>query len=199
MFIKNGGNYVIMEQILDSITSFINKNRQMDSDNLEILRYGLELFLLKYSFMIAILIIALMLNSFYECLIFIAFFSVLRTSAGGYHASTRIECFVESVITFVLVIIILKTIEKYNYSAFVMGLATVSFLFIWIFSPIDTENKPLDSNETAIYRKKTRIILCTEAILSLGAFYVGFYTISYSIIVSFIITAILLLIGLFKK
>ncbi len=83
-----------MDKILDKIMSFVYNNEDdMYEEKAKVIRYGLEILLIKISFFAATMIIGAIMHSFWECLVFTALFSSIRSIAGGYHADTRIQCF----------------------------------------------------------------------------------------------------------
>ena len=73
------------------------------------------------------------------------FFCPIRLFSGGYHAKTYWGCFF---ITFIIFCIII-TFGKYLVinSAVIISLLIVSFIFIFIFSPVDNINKRIKSEE----------------------------------------------------
>ena len=143
-----------MDKLLDATMNFLYRNEEnMDEEQAEIVRYGLELFYLKAFFFLATIAIGILMGSFWESLIFTALLSGIRTMAGGFHANTRMQCFIMSMLTFVCVLMILKIVAVYNVILIpLIVLAVISSIVIWKFAPIDTENKPLEDDEIAVFR-----------------------------------------------
>lgn len=189
-----------MERILIKIMDFISQNENVEKENCEIIKYGLELFLLKITFFIAILIAAIMINSFWEYLVFFALFYPIRSFAGGYHASTKFQCFVQSMMTILLVLIALKSISIYEFIIIPIAFLTVAaVVIIWKFAPIDSENKRLDEDECILFKKKSRIVLCTEIIFTVGMYMFGLVEISCASMLALIVTAMLLITEIIKS
>lgn len=95
-----------MDKILDKTIEFLYKNEDdMDEEKAEIIRYGIEILLIKVIFFGAAMIISLLMHSFWECLIFTVLFSGIRSYAGGYHAYTRTKCFTLSMITYLNILL----------------------------------------------------------------------------------------------
>ena len=88
-----------MEKILNKIMVFLSKEEELDSEQAEIVRYGLEILLLKSIFFLATLALGLLIGCFWACFLFMAFFVPLRSFAGGYHADTRKQCLIQSMLT----------------------------------------------------------------------------------------------------
>lgn len=160
-----------------------------------VLRY----FFLKITFFVATMIVGALMYSFWECLIFTALFSQIRSLAGGYHAGTRMQCFVQSILTFVAVLGILKLVKIYSVILVPMiVLALISAAIIFRFAPVDTENKRLDEDEIGIFRMKSRIVMLIEIVVAVISYFIGFQSISCSVMLALFVTAILISVELMK-
>lgn len=56
-----------MEKILNKIMVFLSKEEELDSEQAEIVRYGLEILLLKSIFFLATLALGLLIGCFWAC------------------------------------------------------------------------------------------------------------------------------------
>jgi accessory gene regulator B len=140
---------------------------ETDSDNRIVIRYGLELFILKVLFISVIFILSLVVGCFVETLIFMVLFVPLRESAGGFHSQSRIACFIESLCLVGLVLIVVKipVLRTLYIEHIVAGAAIVAAAVIIIFAPVDNADKRLTNEEQGIQRRKTRIILAVEVVI----------------------------------
>lgn len=131
-------------------------NQIISQEEEEIYEFGLESLILKFIHCISYLCIGIYLNQLPE-LIIIAFVLIpLRRSAGGYHARTRMGCYIFSCIYIFSTLLILQAIQ----SEFIWWMILViSDVIIILMSPADNENKKLDTNEIEYYSKKVRLIL----------------------------------------
>ncbi|MCM1061673.1 MAG: accessory gene regulator B family protein [Eubacterium sp.] len=190
-----------MDKVINKLMDFLYKNQEnMSEERYEIVKYGLEILLIKYLFFSAALIIGILMHSFLECLIFIIFLSTIRSKTGGYHADTRIQCFVQSMLTFVFALSLLKLETLYKVILIPLSiLALCSAIIIWLFAPIDTKNKPLSENEKKIFGTKSKVMLCLETVIAIVAYFIGFDGISCSIMLVFITTSLLVLMGMKKN
>lgn len=188
-----------MDIFLDKIMDFIIHNRKIDDEEAEIVRYGLEMAVLKITFFAAALAVSLLMNSFWQFIIFISLFSVLRSYAGGYHAKTRIRCFIQSMLLIVAAIIIMNITQKITYIIIPLSLiALTAGAAIWRLAPVDSKNKRLDFDEKAIMRRKTRITLIAEIIIGVVAYLLNFKMVSCAVVLSIIASCVLLLAEYFK-
>ncbi len=189
-----------MDLILSKIMDFLCQHENLDSDKEEIVRYGLEICILKVLFTICAIIIGILMHSFFECIAFLISFSCLRSSAGGYHADTRLQCFFESMLSYVVVLAILNIAHSGFYSILAIFLVSlVSSVLIWIYAPVDTHNKSLDKEDHKYFAVKTKIILCVEIAIALISVIFMANKIACSSMLAIILTAILLLMGMAKN
>lgn len=186
-----------MERLLDVIMDFLSKNKDFDGDEREVIRYGLEMFILKAIFSAAALAVGAFMHSFWECLVFIILFSAIRSYSGGYHADTRIQCFIQSVLMFVIVFAVLKV-----YTYFIPQILITSVIFaisLWFSSPIDTENRRLSDDERRLFKNKTRIFLCIEAIIAVVFYLLDYGSIFCAVMLAVITSGVLMLAGYIKN
>lgn len=189
-----------MDAILSRITSFLANNDNFDEERLEVIRYGIEILLLKVLFFIASMLLGVLLLSFWECLLFTLSFSAIRSLAGGYHADTRMKCFIQSMCMLMAVLVILKLIQRNLFSCeIVLCLSIIAAVIIGLISPIDTENKRLTNEERKILKIKSRSVLIIETVICVSTYLLNYGKVAYSIMLALIATAVLMIIGGLKN
>ena len=121
------------------------------------------------------------------------------SSAGGYHAQTRWGCRVMSVSLLLAAYTAVYAVNRLAYGQMILlGLLLCAVLTLWLLAPIGTENKPLDDIEHRIYQKRTRIIVLVETILAVFTLYEGISVIYLPIVMAFLISSALLVMGCIK-
>ena len=115
----------------------------------------------------------------------------IRSSAGGYHAQTRWGCRVMSVSLLLAAYTAVYAVNRLAYGQMIL-------LGLLLCAPIGTENKPLDDIEHRIYQKRTRIIVLVETILAVFTLYEGISVIYLPIVMAFLISSALLVMGCIK-
>lgn len=105
-----------------------------------IYRYGLEAMYSSFLELLSILALAALIGNFWQTVLFFAAFIPLRLYAGGYHASTRLRCFLTSLVVYAAFTIALKIVPVAWFVplAFIGG--AVSFLIVWLFAPVIHQN-----------------------------------------------------------
>lgn len=134
---------MVTKRVINKIISSMKKNISDDIDD-EIISYGLEIIITKAVFIAIIIFLGIITKCFPDVIAFIIAFTVIRQYGGGYHADTRIRCFILSVLTLFLDIVMIKLAELGFISMlFLIIITLLSVVYIWIVAPIDTKNKRL--------------------------------------------------------
>lgn len=109
-------------------------------EDVPIYRYGLEAMYSSLLELLSILALAALIGNFWQTVLFFAAFIPLRLYAGGYHASTRLRCFLTSLVVYAAFTIMLEIVPVTWFVplAFIGG--AVSFLIIWLFAPVIHQN-----------------------------------------------------------
>lgn len=182
-----------MEKIIDYIVSFLNFEKKFSEEEIETLRYGIEMILLKGVFFVCIVVIGTLFRKTVEIIFIWLFFRILRSNAGGYHSKTRMNCFVHSMLSFVIIIIVLS-ISYYFVSIkkiiFILGI--ISSIYIWIIAPVDQLNREVTNVDKIIFKKKSRFLVVVYNVLSLFFLFWKNYTLTNCIMIAIILTAKLL-------
>ena len=184
-----------MEKIINKILLIMKSSGLIETDD-EIIRYGLEIVIMRGVFLILILVIGALMNCLIESIIFTVSYSVLRMYAGGCHAESRSKCFINSVLTLIIALIGIKAAEAYGFAvAALWVLSVIAAIYIFIAAPIDTENKRLDKDEVYHYGKRSRVFLIILSLLAGIMLVLRLNSIAYSVMMGMVIEAVLMLIG----
>lgn len=170
----------------------------VDNDNLEFIRYGLYQLANYILFWICQIILYLFFGHLWDGIIFLIAFIFLRRYAGGYHANTRIRCFIYSNLISLSYVGFCNLESIYNDTLLTL-LFAASIVVILIFSPIDNENKRLDEEEKIKYKSKVTKIIMIDILLVIISKYIGIEKIYNILICSVIITSVLVLLGYLKN
>jgi accessory gene regulator B len=174
---------------------------EMDNDRKEIIRYGLELTIMKIIFTACAFGIALLLGEPISYLLFTAVFIPVRSLAGGYHASTHAHCFIESMGVVVLVCALMKLFDLNSAVFTVAGLvfAAVSAVVLWIISPVEHENRPLPFDKKKKFKKQVRVYILIFSAVLITLFVLNLTRFALPIETALTVSAVLALLGLKKN
>ena len=80
-------------------------------------------------------------------------FIPLRVYAGGYHADTRLTCFIVSLVVYCVFTVLLKVIPIKLHYLFILIDIVTNLLLVILFAPIVHKNKSVNNIERKHYRK----------------------------------------------
>lgn len=143
----------------DKITLFLISNNQIDKNDFEMYVYAYETLIAFIVNIIVILTISCVLKRFTYTLWFLCWYCPIRQYAGGYHASNYKRCLLVFLSIYLLNILILDILIYFNLYYLILGATCISFIGIWILSPIEHRNNPLSKNEISQYKKVVRRII----------------------------------------
>ncbi len=186
-----------MDKLVNWITVRVCDGENFDDDKIAVVKYGIELMLLKIIFFGVCLVIGAFMGMFFECVVYLVLFTILRTNAGGYHADTRIRCFIQSMLTMIVAMLVLMYVN----TATMIVLAVTAFLSgiaIILLAPVDSENKRLEKDEIVKFKTRSIVILIAEVIFALIMLYFKIYVLSSAAMLAITMSGILLAAG-YKK
>ncbi|MGF6991455.1 accessory gene regulator B [Lachnospiraceae bacterium PM6-15] len=113
--------------------------------------------------------IAFMLDMFWEYVVFIVAFKMIREYAGGIHLSTFFRCFISTNLVVVAVLLFNKYLSMSDYQV-LFSTVFCSAAVIWI-SPVECTSKKLSKEAKKIIRKKLirnlMILICIQLTFTL--------------------------------
>ena len=93
--------------------------------------------------------------------------SFLKSYTGGYHAKHYYECYIYSIFTYI-VLMVMNYIISDNYKPFIgIILLIISTIVIFKFAPIENENNPKTEEEMAKNKRISRIRISTLSIIGI--------------------------------
>lgn len=188
------------------ISDFSKKvvKKLIDSGNVsnserELYEYGIFILMSNILYIVVTAILGLAFGLFYQSLLFFITFIVIRQYAGGYHASTELQCEIFTTLCILASIITMNLISGNLSFAIILVISAFSSVFIFVFAPIDTDEKALDEVELKIFCKRTKLILIIIVAVIIVSLCLQLKSICIPCCISLILEGILLLAGKVKK
>lgn len=168
-------------------------NKIIEDKDVEVIEFGLETMKSNLIGFSIILIMGVYYKHFFESIIFGLMVFPLRKYSGGYHARTKLGCFLISTI---LIFLSFEFFMKNEWSNKFYCLTTFFwFSIIYFLAPIENINKQLDELEKKTYRKKARMILVSEESLFILSLIFSWHNITKVLAMCISIVGVLLLAG----
>lgn len=148
------------EKFVNSSISLIQKYEDCDDLKLKKLNYGLQGIYSLIIKLMVIIVIAIITKSIKQTLLFLLFYSGIRTYSFGWHAKTNIGCWISSIITYNIIPMLIKNIAIPNLITDIVLI--IAFISMISWAPADTPKRPLIRKG---HRKKCKIISCIVIII----------------------------------
>lgn len=145
------------------LTDQFVKDGVVTPEDAEIVRYGLEALADNILAFLLTTIVGFFYGSLLSGIVLWMLIFPLRKYAGGYHAKTKVQCYLISVGMLVVAFALLYQPAYHPTVHFILVAFSGSYIFMN--APVDHKNKVLDMTERRVYRKRTRIVLILESIL----------------------------------
>lgn len=136
-----------------------NKPELSDTD-LEIIQYGLHGLYLSLTKIIVLVIISYFIGQLKELIIFMLLFGILRTNSFGLHAKKSWMCWVTTIPSFIILPFIAQQLIISKTVKLLLGLILI--IHVYIYSPADTEKRPIVSKNI---RRKHKILATIIALI----------------------------------
>lgn len=182
--------------LIDKIGNRFVRDGIITEEDKELYTYGMQQGVLILLNIISAIIIGFIFNMVWQSVVFLLLYIPLRSYAGGYHARTQIRCYLVSLFIMIIALVGMRTIQWTSLTALISVIISVSFIFL--LTPVEDVNKPLEASERIIYRQKTRRILLLEVLITL-LFWFVLKEIAVCCIMVFMILSIMLLLGLLNN
>ena len=142
---------------------------------------------------LTVVLLGILFNMLLESIIFLIFYGVLRTIAGGYHARTQNTCYILSIMLMIVVLIMLKTFPWNIILCCILTVLSISVIFI--LAPVQDENKLLDEIEKKFFKKLSRIISLLYGFIIFLLFLFNKNELAYCVVISLFTLTIMLVLG----
>lgn len=147
----------MLHKLAEDISFYLITNNIIDIEDREIYIYGLELLISTLFTSISILILGFLIGNLIFAVTFLLVHFFLKSYTGGYHAKHYYECYIYSIFTYI-VLVIINCIISDIYKPFIgLLLLIISMLVIFKFAPIENKNNPKTEEEMVRNKKISRI------------------------------------------
>lgn len=157
-----------MSKVSRNISLTLKEYGAISNNQVDICTYGLDTFASTFIEIFAILFVASVMDVFVETALLFVTFIPLRIFAGGYHADTRLRCFLVSLVVYVAFYLTLELFHKHVYMIITFGYMIFTLIVVLLYAPVVHKNKSINETERKYYRKISIIITLAEMFLITG-------------------------------
>lgn len=144
-----------------------------------------------------ILVFGIVTGTCQEILSFLLPFTILRQYTGGIHLEKSVNCMIVSSIIVIGCGQHLATSPGMTVISLIVW--TIAVVIIWVFVPVDTPNKKLDSMEKKVYGRRARIVLILELFVACVLLFNRYILVAKGIAATHIILADSLVLGMIQN
>lgn len=182
---------------MEKVTKLIAEISSKEQEKKIIIEYGIEQGKNFLNAIIITLFIGLYFGMFWKSFLFLMLLMPLRMNAGGYHADSKLRCYI---ISSSILIVCFYCLTKFNWTLKISLLFTsLAFLIIFYLAPVQNSKKDLDLIEKTVYQHRVRYILYIESFIFVIAVFFGWQSISNIVMMTFLVVSILLITGFMKE
>lgn len=150
-------------------TGLVN-SRIIEETSHDVYTYGFELIISAAVNIFLMALVSISFHRYYDWLLFLAAFVPLRTTAGGYHASSHIKCIMVGTIAFTVLLAVSRILI--DWTSAILAIAVMSFILILIFSPVEARNKKLVDERRGKNRKVSILFSIANLLIAMTLFFV---------------------------
>lgn len=187
----------MFSSIAERIVIQLESNNAFKSEDRAIYKYGIQQGLSILLNLTTTLSIGIVTGMFWESIVFLAAYVLIRRYAGGFHAKTPVRCYIYSSVMILISLLAIKYLIHSIITSIII--ATIGSISICLFAPVEDRNKPLDDKEKTIYRKKTIIYFLIEMLFNITMMINDFYIIYKPICMSLFCIGLLVFMGKIKN
>lgn len=189
----------MISKLSAKIAKYLCATDVITEEDKDLYSYGFFVILSRILFLMVSAILGIILHVAIESLVFFVLFCLIRSYAGGIHASSELKCTVYTTSALLICILVIKILMQYNLDYLLLVMLILSSICILALSPLDSLEKPLSEQEKKHYRKVTWIITGLIVLLTLIFYILELKSVSNSCVISLALESILLVTGKLKK
>ena len=153
-----------MKELSNIITDALAENGFIAFDDYAVCQYGINVFLISTAGIGFVLFVSLFLKNSIETLLWLITFIPIRIYAGGYHADTRLNCFLAFIAVYLIFSVMLINLPIYTGLYLFMTWFTMLAIFRW--APVQHKNKHVSESEKVFFRKTAISFATIEGVVA---------------------------------
>lgn len=107
-----------MSGLSKMIADFFVRENVIEHEEYEIYKYGSDILIENIGTTIFLICLGFIFNKEISTLIFIAVFAGIRRYSGGYHAKTKLKCYILTITNWAVVIVLQRLQQKFGFTRF---------------------------------------------------------------------------------
>lgn len=168
---------------------------EIDIEQAELYAYGFFILLSKGLSVVEVLLSGIVLHNIWDAILFYFVFTPLREYSGGIHARKEKTCIFCTALALFLSIAGIKLLETTVGCVIQSAFLIVGTSAIFHFSPMDTNEKPLNEDGHVIYGQKSKCLCIVADLFAVLSYIFGLNSIMNAVSMAVALEGILLIAG----
>jgi accessory gene regulator B len=148
----------VLDKATVSLVDRLIKKGIIKEQESELYLFGIETAMLKVLHLLTYILMGVLIGELTGLLLFLAVFIPLREYSGGYHAATKLKCYIVSCLTVLSMLLLIKLCNE-NFYLTSVYLASFSSGILLFLIPVETALRPIDDSEKIYYKSKAGFII----------------------------------------
>lgn len=128
-------------------------------------------------------------------LVFLLFYSTLRTYSGGVHCKSKLDCFILSMLILLVPVFSYEWVMENVLFPIIMIIGVIAIVVILVLSPVESINKPLEDEERKYYKRISHCIVALQGCVLAFLYCMDIYEYFFAGYSSLILVAIFMILG----
>lgn len=161
-----------LDNLAEKIAFFLVQKEIIQKQKIEIYIYGFELLLSTICNGILLIIISIFLHVFWQTILMIIPFIIIRSNAGGFHAQTHAGCMIGFMAVYVFCILFAKNLPNEILLTVALSILTSSSIVVLAIGVVPHKNRSVTPKEIISFKNKTRMYTTTMLLIGLVGLYI---------------------------
>lgn len=142
-----------MKNLSGNLSKALVQNNIISPNKEKQCQYGLELMLSSLTEILVVILLSVICQNFLQTLTFFFAFIPLRIYAGGYHADTRLRCFLILLTIYMIFTVLLYILPVETYQYIIYGSVSFTLIVVVVKAPLLHDRKNMTNREISFFRK----------------------------------------------
>lgn len=184
-----------MKKIAEKISNKMVDRGIVQKEDAELYQYGIEYGITVAGNLLASALFGILTGRLGVVLVFLLFYSTLRTYSGGVHCKSKLGCFILSMMILLVPVFSYEWVMEMVAFPALFAVGVIAIVVVLVLSPVESINKPLDDEERKYYKRISHCIVALQGCVLAFLYCMNIYEYFYAGYSSVILVAIFMILG----
>ena len=185
----------VISEFAEKISNKMVNRGIVQSEDAELYQYGIENSITVAGNLLASVLLGILTGRLGIVLVFLLFYSSLRSYSGGVHCKSKLGCFILSMLVLLVPVFSYKWVMEMVAFPVLIVVGVIAIVVVLVLSPVESISKPLDDEERKYYRRISHCIVALQGCVLVILYCLGISEYFYAGYSSLILVALFMIIG----